>query len=122
MKKISLLVLVSMLAVASGAQSSIALKETHVLDTIAKLPEVIERRAYVAQRTNGSRDLRVVIWEKPKNRSGNYWVKVVESNGVADYTHFNFFVNAESGIIGYLDTEKNKMISLQTWRKIKKHI
>ena len=91
--------------------------EIKILDTISHLREVKQRNAYVIKHSKHQRQLKYIIWSKPSNSEPFYWVKVVEDNGIADYTHFNFFVYPYTLTIKYFDTNDDKEIDLKTWRR-----
>jgi hypothetical protein len=93
--------------------------EDRIIDTIIKLEEVKERGEYVKAQTNGRRHLQYSIWKNPSKTKPYYWVKVMEDNGVALVTHFNFYVYPKSMTIKYFDTVTNEVLDLKTWRKRK---
>ena len=87
-------------------------------EIIFALTEVKERANYVETQSKGKRHLSIWIYETPeKTGKEYYWVKVVENNGVSLETHFNFYVYQKNLEIKYLDTIKDSILSLDTWRK-----
>jgi hypothetical protein len=91
--------------------------ENQIIDTIANLKEVKQRAGYVEDQTNGKRHLRILIDEKPNKTAHYYLVKVMEDNGDAYVTHFNFYVYPKTMTIKYLDTLTGEILDLNTWRK-----
>lgn len=94
--------------------------EAQIIDTIFRLPEVNARQVYVKKKTRGKRKLSCMIElmsETPNIRY--YWVKVVEDNGMALTTHFNFHVYPKNFEIKYYDIANDEEIDLKTWRQKK---
>ncbi len=87
-----------------------------ILDKIIKLAEVKTRARYVERQTKGKRHLEH-IWERPTMKVLYYWVKVVEDNGIAYHSHFNFFVYPKTFSVKYFDIITDKTFDLSTWRK-----
>ena len=90
-----------------------------VLDTISHLYEVKTRRAFVLNKSKGSRILKPLIYKRPKGDFKYYWVKVVEDNGGNLVTHFNFYVNEKTFEIRYLDVVNDRELTLSQWRRDK---
>lgn len=93
--------------------------EDKVIDTIASLKEVKERTAYIKKETRGKRNLSFMIAGEPSKETPYYWVKVMEDNGGAYHTHFNFYVHSKTMKILYQDEVIEKKIDLKTWRSQK---
>jgi len=93
--------------------------ERRIIDTIIKLKEVKERDKYVRDQTDGKRHLQYMISGKPTKTIQYYWVRVMEDNGSAYYTHFNFYVYPKTMTIKYYDTINDEVIDLKTWRRRK---
>ena len=93
--------------------------EDNILDTILKIPKVVRQAKYVEDVSKGSRHLADVIYKRPTNIRKYYWVKVWEDNGMSYVTHFNFFVYPKDMSIRFFDTINDKVLSLETWQKIK---
>ena len=93
--------------------------ENKIVDTIANLKEVKERANYVEDQTNGKRHMHIAIWGRPTRATPYYLVKVMEDNGDAYVTHFNFFVYPKTMTIKYLDTMTDEVLDLGAWRKRK---
>ena len=91
--------------------------ESKIVDTIASLKEVKERMNYVEGQTNEKRHMHIGIWERPTKDKPYYLVKVMEDNGVAYVTHFNFLVYPNTMTIKYLDTITGEVLNLNEWRK-----
>jgi hypothetical protein len=98
------------------AHASSQFNEDIVLKKILQLPEVKKRISDVKKRSKGKRHLKFAIWQKPTAKENYYWVKVIEDNGVAYHTHFNFFVDSINLAIRYFDTSTDKAITLSEWR------
>jgi hypothetical protein len=111
---------VSSLQAQTSSKKESSILEDKIIDTIASLKEVVERSKYVEEQTKGKRHLKFAIWDKPKKGTSYYWVKVMEDNGIALYTHFNFYVYPKTMTIKYYDTINDKVIDLTTWRKNQK--
>ena len=103
------------------ASNALSKLENKIIDTIISLNEVKAEALYVLKQTKGRRHLQYSIWQKPTKRAPYFWVKVVEDNGSAYYTHFNFYVYPKTLEIKYLDTSTDKVIALETWRKLRVH-
>jgi len=89
----------------------------NILDTIWTIDEVNERNEYVKKQTHNKRELMVYINGTPEELNEKYyWVKVAEDNGIAYFTHFDFFVYPNWDIKFY-NRVKDKELSLDDWRK-----
>jgi hypothetical protein len=91
--------------------------ESKILDTVVKLPEVKRRAGYVRQQSKDKRRLQYTIWAKPSKKTPFYWVRVMEDNGKAYHSHFNFLVYTNPFLIKYYDIANDKILSLSQWRK-----
>lgn len=94
--------------------------QNRILDTIAKLPEVVKRQQYIEEQTKGERHLTIWISGEPNATSNYYWVNAGEDNGTNLVTHFNFWVYPDSMRILYYDTPNDTAITLEDWRRISK--
>jgi hypothetical protein len=92
-----------------------------IIDTIANLKEVKQLAAYLKDQTNGKRHLHIAIYERPNNTKHYYLVKVMEDNGDAYVTHFNFYVYPKTMAIKYLETVTGEILDLNSWRKREKN-
>src|SRR5688500_7611063 len=106
MKRIlSILILIISISTAAKSQNqevqSNSKLEDKVIDTIASLKEVKDRAAYVKKETQGKRNLSFMIAGEPSKETPYYWVKVMEDNGGAYHTHFNFYVHSKTMWILY---------------------
>ncbi len=93
--------------------------EKRIIDTIAGLNEVKQRAAYVEHQTNDKRHLHIAIYERPNKTRDYYSVKVMEDNGDAFVTHFNFYVYPKTMTIKYVETVTGEILDLNIWRKRK---
>jgi hypothetical protein len=100
-----------------GTKNNFSKLESIVLDMVIKLPEVKRRARYVEQNSKNRRRLQYLIWEKPSKKTPYYWVRVMEDNGNAYHSHFNFFVYTNPVLIKYYDIANDKILSLSQWRK-----
>ncbi len=99
-------------------QESDSVNEERIYKLIYNLPEVVERAKYIEKETQGKRHLVIMIAEKPKEKTQNYyWVKVGENLETNFVTHYNFYVYKEKYEIKYYDTVNDTIINLETWRK-----
>ena len=75
------------------------------------------REKYMSEKTKGQRHLQMVIWEKPPKTIPYYWIKVMESNGVAYHDHFDLYVYPKTFTIKYYDIANDIAMSLSQCRK-----
>lgn len=62
----------------------------------------------------------VSIYKEPdETNSSNYWIKVGHDNGSSLVSQFNFYVDTLTYEIKYLDTQTDKILTLEEWRKSK---
>lgn len=67
--------------------------EEKVMNLVWSLPEVIERASYVEKQSQGKRNLKTMIYQRPSDNQKQYfWIKVGEDNNGVFVSHFNFFV------------------------------
>jgi hypothetical protein len=89
----------------------------NVLDTIWSLNEVNDRNDLVKNKTKNKRSLMVYINGTPdENKADYFWVKVAEDNGVAYFTHFDFYVYPNWDI-KYYDRIRDQELTLDEWRQ-----
>ena len=91
--------------------------ENRVIDTIANLKEVKKRASYLEDQTKGKRHLRYAIWGRPAKETPYYWIKVMEDNGDAYVTHFDFYLYPKTMTIKYSDPITGEVLDLNTWRE-----
>ena len=85
-------------------------RRTKIFDLINNLPEV-----------KNCKNCNVVsIYQEPKNtKSSKYWIKVGYDNGSNLVSQFNFFVDTLTYKITFLDTQTDKQLTLDEWRRQK---
>jgi hypothetical protein len=87
------------------------------LDTVMRLPEIVEDNNYIQRKTKEKRKLFPLIYGEPDKEHPYYWVAVGEDNGMSFVTHFSFRVNATSGTVKYYDAFTGQVLDLWRWRK-----
>lgn len=91
--------------------------EEDIIDTIFKLPEILERAKYIEVQMKGRNHLKVWIAGTPVSLNQKYyWIKAGEDNGSSLVTHFNFFFYPDSTRIMYYDPESDRELTLSEWR------
>lgn len=94
-----------------------------IIDTIFKLTEVRTKAAYIEEQTNGKRHLKIWIVDTLNTDKQKYYlVKAGEYNGITLVTHFNFHVYPDQMRIMYYDTNTDRELTLDEWKKPKKAI
>jgi hypothetical protein len=87
------------------------------LDTVMRLPEIIEDNDYIQRKTIEKRKLFPLIYGEPDKEHPYYWVAVGEDNGMSFVTHFGFQVGATSGTVKYFDAFTGEVLDLRSRRK-----
>jgi hypothetical protein len=87
------------------------------LDTVMRLPEIIDENDYIQRKTKEKRKLFPLLYGEPDKDHPYYWVAVGEDNGMSFVTHFGFHVDATSGTIHYYDALTGEVLDLRSWRK-----
>ena len=126
MRNTCLLLLLFTATLYARAQSSKAAKEdkieNKVGDLIAGLPEVMKADTYCRKKTHGKRHLVTWVARDPSVGDNYYLAKVIEDNGVAYHTWYDFKVSSKTFKIFYVDYLTGKNIPLNVWRKKKNYL
>lgn len=93
--------------------------EYKIIDSLFQLKEIKDRQKYIEQQTKGARHLQIIIADKPNLTNKYYWMKVAEDNGTNFVTHFNFYVYPDPIRIMFFDTQDDRELTLNKWRKQK---
>jgi hypothetical protein len=88
----------------------------YAIDTILRLPEIMEDNAYIKRETKGKRHLFGMIYGDPDSLHPYYWVVIGEDNGMSFVTHFTFFVYTNGRKIMCHDNFSDSTIDLSVWR------
>lgn len=91
--------------------------EDTVIDTVFKLREVRQMSDLIQKKHKGKHRLLLNIYCVPSKDAPYYCVKVWEDNGGTYVTIFDFFVYPKTLEIRYLDRVKDRVLSLEQWRK-----
>ncbi|AYL97712.1 hypothetical protein [Mucilaginibacter celer] len=94
--------------------------ESKILRLILNLAEVKRANAYVVKHSHNKRHLYDLIYERPKKKGDDYWVKVCTDDRYMLVTNFNFFVNSKTLAIRYMDVVAGDDLPLEVLRKNKK--
>jgi hypothetical protein len=89
----------------------------YAIDTIMRLPEIMEDNAYIRRATKGKKHLFGMIYGDPDSLHPYYWVVIGEDNGMAFVTHFTFYVYTNGRKILYHDNFGDSTIDLSVWRR-----
>lgn len=87
--------------------------ERQIFDSVVQLKTFIERDSYVRKESKGLRHLQLMIAARPSEKEPYYWVKVIEDNGIAYYTHFNFYVTKHPFRIRLYDTANDSVYDVR---------
>jgi hypothetical protein len=91
--------------------------ENKIINKVQQLHEVKERSAEIEHKSDGKRHLKYLVYKRPSKEFKYYWVKVMEDNGEAYVSDFNFYVNPKNLSVTYYDEDNDTIIDLKTWRK-----
>jgi hypothetical protein len=102
-------------AIVLGDSALINIKNK-ILDTISKLPEVINRSNYIDSLTNHKQGISLTI-EKPDSGQSDYQVRAGYIGEIRFETYYNFYVNPVTLEIKIDDVVNGEIVALSKWRK-----
>lgn len=98
-------------------------KEYTVMDTIAKLPEVVAYTSLSKDPNSVAPKLSMYVFKRPDNENKYYWVKIIKSDNVTRSPLYDFFVylsdetpTAKVTLVKHYDESTKTASELSVWR------